>query len=107
MLGRVLGGSFPDEAQVAVTGPDGIAGDDRRRRTVPVDVQLLVSESVRVAVPLFDDLGAENVAVEAIRSLPVGDGDDDVVEAERARRRRVERVERLVDEPVRELVVLT
>lgn len=72
----------PDEAQVAV------AGLDRLRRVQsleagPVDVQLPVPEPVVTEpVVLLIDLGAEDVAVERIRALPVGDGDYAVVDPE-------------------------
>jgi hypothetical protein len=47
-----------------------------------VHVQLLVSEPEGDALPVeIDHLGAEDVAVERRRALPVRDGDDDVVEA--------------------------
>jgi hypothetical protein len=59
---------------------DVVAGVD----SGPVDVQLRVAEPVRVAAGAGgDDLGADDVAVEAVRRLPVGDGDDAVVEADR------------------------
>jgi hypothetical protein len=49
-----------------------------------VDVQPLPADRVREAArPDLDDLGPEHVAVEGVRALPVGDGDDDVVEADR------------------------
>jgi hypothetical protein len=48
-----------------------------------VDVQPLVAEGVREpAVLERDDLGAEDVAVEGVRAIPVADSDDDVVELE-------------------------
>src|SRR5215218_3794696 len=75
-----LRGSGPDEAQVAVSGADGIAGDDRRLHAGPVHVQLLVAEAIGVAAGAFDDLGAEDIAVERVRTLPIGDRDHDVVE---------------------------
>jgi hypothetical protein len=78
----------PNKAQIAV------AGCDRHRRTEAVEagtvhVQLPVAEPV-AAGPLVAllDLGAEDVAVEGVRPLPVRHGDDAVVdpqaEAQRA-----------------------
>jgi len=47
-----------------------------------VNVQLLIAEAIRIAPPSeLDDLGAEDLGVEAIRAFEIGDGDDNVVEA--------------------------
>jgi len=49
--------------------------------------QLLLAEPVRVAPVLqLDQLGAEDVAVERVRAVPVGDGDHAVVEAKLGQR---------------------
>src|SRR5919197_171294 len=71
------------KAEVAVARPHGIGGARLGRRPRPVHVQLSpVGEPVRVAAAVeLDDLGAEHVAVEGVRSFPVGDGDHDVIEA--------------------------
>jgi len=46
-----------------------------------VDVELLRAEAVgEPSLVQLEELGAEHVAVEAVRPLPVGDGDHDVVE---------------------------
>jgi hypothetical protein len=48
-----------------------------------VNVQALVTDHLREAVLSEpDDVGAEDVAVEGVRPLPVGDRDDRVVEPE-------------------------
>jgi hypothetical protein len=48
-----------------------------------VDVQALAGERVgETALAERDDLSAQDVSVESVRALPVGDGDDDVVERE-------------------------
>src|SRR5204862_8112287 len=50
----------------------------------PVDVELLRAEPVCEAARVeLDELGAQDVAVEGVRALPVGDGDHDVVECGR------------------------
>ena len=82
MQGDVLDPAGPDEAEIAVPRPHAPARNRVRLRARPVDVQLLHAEPVRVAALVeLDELGAQNVAVEGVRALPVGDGDDDVVEA--------------------------
>ena len=74
--------SFPDEAQVAVSGSYGVGCARVWYRTGAVDVQLpLIGKPVRVAAVIeLHNLGPEHRAVERVRPLPVGDGDDNVVE---------------------------
>ncbi len=48
-----------------------------------MDVQLLVAEAVGLASAReVADLGAEDVAVEGVRPVRIGDGDDRVIEAQ-------------------------
>lgn len=84
MLRGLLDRPGPLEAEVAVPGLDGLIGDEVADvGPRPVHVQPLVADHVRSPVPAErHDLRAENVAVEGVRPLPVGDGDDDVVEPE-------------------------
>ena len=71
----------PDEAQVGIPRTHPLPRDRERHGARAVDVQLLRAESVREAALVeLDELGAEDVAVEGVRALPLGDGDDDVVE---------------------------
>src|SRR4051812_27215138 len=77
----LFGGAVPREAEVAVAGPHRIGGARLGRRSRAVHVQLLLADAVRVpAVRQLDELGAEHVAVERVRPLPVGDRDYNVVE---------------------------
>lgn len=81
VLDRVLDRARPDKADVAVSRPHALARDGIWLGAGTVDVQLLRAEAVREAALVeLDELGAEDVAVEGVRALPVGDGDDDVVE---------------------------
>ena len=84
MLDRLRRRSGPEEAEIGVSGGDREASPWLRRRARPVHVQLLLAEAEGdpPAVEL-DDLGSEDVAIEGGRPLPVADGDDGMVEAER------------------------
>jgi hypothetical protein len=83
VLARLGRSSLPDEAEVAVPGADGVTRARVRRRAGTVNVELPVAEAIRPAALVeLDELGAENARVEAVRALPVRDGDDDVVEVE-------------------------
>src|SRR5207244_11689347 len=82
-LDRRLDRSWPDEAEVRVARAHRIGRARIRRRARPVDVELLRAEAVReAAVGQLDETGAEHLGVGAVRPLPVGDGNDDVVELE-------------------------
>src|SRR5579883_63272 len=73
----------PLEAEVAVARlhrqPRHLGRLDAR----PVHVELLVAEPVREAGGPRYQLGAEHVAIERIRALPLGDMDDTVIEPRR------------------------
>jgi hypothetical protein len=73
----------PDEAEVAVPRLHREAGYVRGDVDAgAVHVQLGVADPVRNALSFSerDELGADDVAVEAVRHFPVRDRDDDVVE---------------------------
>jgi hypothetical protein len=79
VLDRRVEGAWPDEAQVAVprlNGQSRVQALEAR----PVDVEMPITEEImgerRVAL---DDLGAEDVAVEVVRAIPVGYRDDAVI----------------------------
>ena len=81
VLDRRLDRAFPHEAEVAVPRAHGLTGYEVADvRSRPVDIQALLADRVGEAVPELDYLGAQDVPVEGVRPLPVGDGDDDVVE---------------------------
>src|SRR4051812_44475325 len=80
MLDGALDRAVPAEADVTVAGADAVAGDRVRVETGAVDVELLLAEPVGEAGAAGHDVGADDVAVERVRALPVGDGDDEVVE---------------------------
>lgn len=84
VLDGLLDRAGPHEAEVAVPWAHRLTRDevaDVGPRTV--DVQALVADHVREAVLSEpDDVGAEDVAVEGVRPLAVGDRDDRVVEPE-------------------------
>src|SRR3954451_17179355 len=80
MLDRSLDRAVPAEADVAVAGANAILRDRVRGHAGAMDVELLVAEAVREARGPGHDLGADDVAVERVRALPVGDRDDEVVE---------------------------
>jgi hypothetical protein len=71
VLDCLHGRAGPLEAEVAVSGPDGLAGDEVAGvRARPVGVQTLVAEGVREpARPQLDELGSQHVAVEGVRAL--------------------------------------
>ena len=77
---RLLDRAVPDEAQVAVPGPDAIARHGLGVHARPVHVELLGAEAIRPARPALDQLGADHIAVERVRALQVRDRDDAVVE---------------------------
>ena len=85
MLAQVRGGVLdrpvPAEAEVAVPGPNGVGGPRVRLAPRPVDVQLLLAKAIcEAAVLELDELGAQHIAVEAVRPLPVADRNYAVVE---------------------------
>jgi hypothetical protein len=82
VLHRRLDRARPLEAEVAVPRPYRLVGDELADVGAgPVDVQPLLADRVGDAVrPERDDLGPEDVPVEGVRPLRVGDADDDVVE---------------------------
>src|SRR3954451_5326691 len=80
MLDCSLDPAVRAEAAVAVAGADSTLRDRVRVHAGAVDVELLVAEAVREAGAAADDLGADDVAIERVRALPVGDRDDEVVE---------------------------
>ena len=84
MIHRSLDRPGPLEAEIAVPGAHGLPRNEVADLGAgPMDVQALVAEDV--CEPVFaerDDLGPENIRVEGVRPLPVGDGDDDVIERE-------------------------
>ena len=76
----VLDPARPLAAQVAVPGRHGHARDQHRSNSRAMDVELLLADAVRRPPGVFDDLGTDDIAIEGVRSFPVGDVDDDVVE---------------------------
>ena len=92
MLNRPCDRAGPAEAEIRVPRPHRVGRARVRCRARPVDVELLVAEPVRIATLLqLEHLGTEHVAVEAVRPLPVGDGDHAVVEDNRIRHRGLRR----------------
>jgi hypothetical protein len=79
----------PDEAEVAIPGADGQAGDVVRKVDPgTVNVQLRVAQPVGDAAGAGgDELGPEDVAIEPVRDLPIRDRDDAVVEPDPQRLR--------------------
>src|SRR5260221_3134597 len=89
MLDGALDRSVPDEAEVAVPRPDRVGRARKGLAARPVHVQLLAGEPVGpTALVELDELGAEDISVEAVRPLPVRDRNDDVVEAQRGDQRK-------------------
>lgn len=80
MLDRVVDRPVPDEAEIAVARPH--RNSRHREGTAPgaVNVQLLLTETVGETAAVLDELRTHGVAEEGVRALPVGDGDDAVVE---------------------------
>src|SRR3712207_1644437 len=71
----------PLEAQIAVARLYGELRDRNGGNAGAMQVELLVSESVRpTAVPSPDQLRAQHVTVERVGDLPVGDVDDAVIQ---------------------------
>ena len=73
--------AVPQEAEVAVSGPDRFARDRVRLDARSVDVQLPIAEAV-VAEPviLLVNLSTEHIAIEGVRALPIGHGNHAVVD---------------------------
>src|SRR5262249_36889986 len=92
--GRLVVGDELEQAAVRVAEVDADAGATRAepwygagfdRDAVALDVELSVADAVReTAGPTLDDLRSDDFAVEAIRGVPVGYGDDAVVEMDGA-----------------------
>jgi hypothetical protein len=81
---RLRDGPRPLEAQVAVSRCDGHPSKRMGLDPGPMHVQLLRTEAVGPAPgAAVDQLGAHDVYVKAIRSLPVRDVDDAVVQLDR------------------------
>ena len=77
----LLDRAVPDEAQIAVAGSDGNAGEGVGVNAGTVHVQLLSPEPIGPGpAAALDQLRAEHFGVEAIGPLPVRDVDDAVVE---------------------------
>ena len=71
VLDRLFDRPVPAKAQVAVPRPHRIGRPRVRLRARPVDVQLLLAEAVGEApVGQLDELGAEHIGVEAVRTAP-------------------------------------
>lgn len=67
-------------ASIAVSGRHRDPSNRMRRDTGPMNVQLRVSESVRPgAAAAVDELGAEHIAIEGVRPVPVRDMDDALI----------------------------
>jgi hypothetical protein len=77
---RTVDRTVPDEAEVCAARSDRRVGVRLAVDAGPVDVQLVRAEAVHVALAARDQLGAEHVGVEGVRPVPVGDGDDAVIE---------------------------
>jgi hypothetical protein len=85
---RSLDWTWPDEAQVTVPWANRKSGDVvRRKEARAVDVELSLSQPVgdSIAGPMRNELGAQDLAVEPIRDVPIRDADDAVVEANSSR----------------------
>ena len=70
----------PSGSRRGCAGRDGLARARPAARARAVHAELLIAEPVRPPGAARDKLGAEHVAIEGVRALPVGDCDDRVVE---------------------------
>jgi hypothetical protein len=84
VIDRRLDRPGPLETKITVPGSHALARNEVAGiGSGPVDVQPLAAKDVRESVGAErDDLGPENIRVEGVRPLPVGDGDDNVIERE-------------------------
>src|ERR671937_2179606 len=82
VLHRLLDRALPDEADVAVPRLHRLSRDEAAHvHAGAVHVHLLVAEAVgKPPVAVLHELRADDIAIERVRALPLGDGDDDVVE---------------------------
>ena len=81
MLERSLDRTVPFEAEIAVARRDRNPRDHRRPDSGPVDVELLATaQAIGDATVEHDDLHAEDVLIEGLRSFEIADRDDDVVQ---------------------------
>src|SRR5512132_2001618 len=82
VLDRGLEGARPDEAEIAVAGLNW-QSCVQALEARPVDVEVPLAEDVMgERFIALDDFGAEDVAVEGVRAVPVGDRDDAVIECQ-------------------------
>src|SRR5438552_10588155 len=73
--------AVPLETEVAVTGGHRNTRDHRWPHAWTVHVELLTTDSVGDSPVDLDDISAEHVSIEGVRTLEVADRDDDVVKA--------------------------
>jgi hypothetical protein len=81
---RTVDRAGPDEAEVTVPGPNRKASYVRRwEEARAMDVELGLPQPIgdAVARPVGNELGAEDVAIEPVRDVPIGDADDAVIKA--------------------------
>jgi len=78
---RLTDRAVPLETEVAVTGGYRYARDHRWPYARTVHVELLTADSVGDPPVDLEDISAEHVSVEVVRTLEVADRDDDVVQA--------------------------
>src|SRR5262249_7797171 len=79
--------SVPLEADIAVARSYRKPRDFGRMKSRSMQVELRGAETVGPTLWPLNELGAQHIAVERVRALPVGDMYDAVVEADRQRHR--------------------
>src|SRR6516162_10258070 len=80
---RVGNGSIPFEAQIAVPRLDRQARHFGRMHAWSMQIELRRAEAVCPSLPAANEFGAQHVAIEGVRALPVGDMHDAVIESDR------------------------
>ena len=73
--------AVPDEAQVAIAGLDRDPRNWASGDAGAMDLQLLCSEAVRPPWLTCNELGAKDIAVEAVRSLPIRHGNNAMIQS--------------------------
>src|SRR5262249_49191543 len=79
----------PFETEIAVAGLDGQPRHFGGMKARTMQIELHGAESICPALRPGDELGAEHVAVECVRALPVGHMHDAMIELDRQRHRRL------------------
>src|SRR5215472_14495136 len=83
MCNGIADRALPFEADVAIAGLHRKARHDHPAHARSMKIELGIAEPISKKFPARHHLGADDVAIEGIRALPIGDVDDAVVKFNR------------------------